>query len=69
MFTKVSCLLNTVILKGASHYFFKKEYQARGAPHNHVELWIDSAPTIGRDKSGKIRIAVDARENHMPNPR
>jgi len=31
-----------------THYFWKKEYQARGAPYYHVLLWIDSAPMIGK---------------------
>ena len=37
------------ILGTVSHYFVKKEYQARGAPHYHMVLWIESAPTIGKD--------------------
>ena len=32
-----------------SNYYFKKEYQARGAPHYHVLLWIEEAPVIGVD--------------------
>ena len=32
-----------------SNYYFKKEYQARGAPHYHVLLWIEGAPVIGID--------------------
>ena len=44
----------TVIMKGhvlgtVSHYFVNKEYQARGAPHYHMVLWIEGAPTIGKD--------------------
>ena len=44
----------TVIMKGhvlgtVSQYFVKKEYQARGAPHYHMVLWIEGAPTIGKD--------------------
>ena len=45
-------LFNTVILKGSvlgivEHFYFKKEYQMRGAPHYHVLLWIQGAPVIG----------------------
>ena len=45
---------HTVILKGkvlghVLHYFYKKEYQARGAPHYHMILWIEGAPTAGSD--------------------
>ena len=43
----------TVLLKGevlgtVEHFYWKKEYQARGATHYHV-LWINDAPVIGRD--------------------
>ena len=31
------------------HFYWKKEYQARGAPHYHVLLWIKDAPVIGRN--------------------
>ena len=51
---KFHALFNTVILKGqvfgkVEHYFFKKEYQTRGAPHHHVVLWLQNAPVIGKD--------------------
>ena len=50
---------NTVIIKGkvlgmVSHYFFKKEYQARGAPHYHVVLWIQDAPVIQQDPEQEV---------------
>ena len=43
-----------VIIKGevlgkVDHFFWKKEYQMRGAPHYHVLLWINEAPVIGVD--------------------
>ena len=45
---------NTVVLKGevlgkVTHHFYKKEYQARGAPHYHILLWIKGAPVAGTD--------------------
>ena len=45
---------STVIVKGkilgnVAHFFLKKEYQGRGAPHYHVILWIEDAPVIGID--------------------
>ena len=51
---KIHDLFATVIMKGhvlgtVSHYFVKKEYQARGALHYHMVLWIEGAPTIGKD--------------------
>ena len=36
------------MLGKVTHFFWKKEYQARGAPHYHVLLWIDDAPVIGK---------------------
>ena len=46
-------LFNTVVLKGSvlgivEHFYFKKEYQMRGAPHYHALLWIQGAPVIGK---------------------
>ena len=43
----------TVILNGkalgtVAHYFFKKEYQARGAPHYHILLRTEVPPWQGR---------------------
>ena len=48
---KFHAFFRTVLLKGAvlgeiEHYYWKKEYQARGAPHYHVLLWIRDAPVI-----------------------
>ena len=41
-------ILNGKALGTVAHYFFKKEYQARGAPHYHILLWIDGALWQGR---------------------
>ena len=35
------------MLGEVSHYYWKKEYQSRGAPHYHVLLWIKDAPVAG----------------------
>ena len=50
---KFHTFFNTVLLNGnvfgtVSHFFYK-EYQARGATHYHVLLWIDIVLTIGKD--------------------
>ena len=50
---------NVVILKGevlgkVNHFFWKKEYQMRGAPHYHVLLWIEKAPVIGVDSETTV---------------
>ena len=39
-------ILNGGVLGDMTHYYWKKEYQAHGAPHYHVLLWIDGAPVI-----------------------
>ena len=48
---KFHAFFHTVIMKGAvlgtvDHFYWKKEYQARGAPHYHILLWIRDAPVI-----------------------
>ena len=43
------------VLGPVAHFFYKKEYQARGAPHYHILLWIEDAPIAGRDDSDVLR--------------
>ena len=48
-----------VIVKGkvlgpVAHFFYNKEYQACGAPHYHILLWIEDAPIAGRDDSEDV---------------
>ena len=63
---KFHVFFNTVILKGSvlgtvTHYFYKKEYQARGAPHYHAVLWVKDAPTIGIDHSDEVMSWIEER--------
>ena len=56
---KFHAFFKTVLLKGevlgtVEHFYWKKEYQARGAPHYHVLLWIKDAPVIGRDDTDAV---------------
>ena len=56
---KFHAFFNTVLKKGevlgkVDHFYWKKEYQARGAPHYHVLLWIRDAPVIGQDDPDKV---------------
>ena len=51
---KFKSFFDMVICKGAvlgtvHHFYWKKEYQARGAPHYHILLWIRDAPVIDQD--------------------
>ena len=63
---KFHAFFHTVLLKGAvlgqvDHFYWKKEYQARGAPHYHVLLWIRNAPVIGQDEPDEILAWPQAR--------
>ena len=37
------------VLGKVTHFFWKKEYQGRGAPYYRVILWIEDVPVISRD--------------------
>ena len=69
---KFHAFFRTVICKGevlgeVEHFYWKKEYQARGAPHYHVLLWIRDAPVIGRDNSAAVLKWVQERVTcHIP---
>ena len=63
---KFHAFFNALILKGhalgsVTHYFYKKEYQARGAPHYHIVVWIEGAPCIGKDPSQKVMSWIQER--------
>ena len=61
-----------IICKGAvlgavDQFYWKKEYQARGAPHYHVLLWIRGAPVIGVNDPQEITSWIDKRVTcHIP---
>ena len=63
---------HTVLLKGAvlgqvDHFYWKKEYQARGSPHYHVLLWIRNVPVVGQDEPDQILAWLQARITcHIP---
>ena len=69
---KFHSFFQTVIVKGevlgpVSHYYWKKEYQARGAPHYHVLVWIKDAPVINQDDPDKVLAWVEQRITcHIP---
>ena len=59
-------LFYTILLKGSVlgvvlHFFWKKEYQARGAPHYHVLLWIQDAPVIGKSDTKDVLAWIQER--------
>ena len=49
------------VLGEITHYFWKKEYQARGAPHYHMVVWIDGAPVVGVDDPETVTKFIDER--------
>ena len=63
---------NIVIMKWAvlgmvDHYYWKKEYQMRGAPHYHIVLWIRDSPVLGRDSPEKVLSFIQERITcHIP---
>ena len=69
---KFHAFFPTVVLKGAvlgevDHFYWKKEYQARGAPHYHVLLWIRDPPVIGHDDPDRILAWLQERITcHIP---
>ena len=42
------------VLGTVDHFYQKKEYQARGAPHYHILLWIRDAPVISQDDPDEV---------------
>ena len=49
------------------HYYWKKEYQSRGAPHYHVLLWVQDAPVMGKDPPEKVLAWIRERVTcHIP---
>ena len=72
--SKFHAFFKTVIIKGeilgkVSDYYCKKEYQARGAPHYHVLLWIKGAPVIGIDPPEEVLSWIQTRITcHIPDP-
>ena len=49
------------VLGKVDHFYWKKEYQARGAPHYHVLLWIQDAPAIRQDDPDKVLSWIQGR--------
>ena len=69
---KFHAFFRKVIIKGevlgkVDHFYWKKEYRNRGAPHYHVLIWIRDAPVIDRDEPEKILEWIQERITcHIP---
>ena len=53
-------IVNGEILGKVDHFYWKTEYQARGAPHHHVIVWIRDAPVIDKDIPDKVLAWIPA---------
>ena len=40
-------------------FFWRIEYQARGAPHVHCVLWIKDAPILGKNSADEVKQFID----------
>ena len=63
---KYNEFFNRLVVKGGVlgqvvHFYFKKEYQARGAPHYHALIWIANAPVIGESKNEDVIRFIEER--------
>ena len=69
---KFHAFFQTVLKKGevlgtVNHFYWKKEYQARGAPHYHALLWIKDAPVIDKDDPDDVLKWIQERITcHIP---
>ena len=69
---KFHAFFQKVIVRGGvlgevDHFYWKKEYQARGAPHYHALLWIRNAPVIGQDDPATVLSWIEERITcHIP---
>ena len=60
-------IINGRVLGQVDQFYWKKEYQARGAPHYHALVWICNAPVIGVSKEEDVIKFIDDRITcHIP---
>ena len=50
----VLCQNNKLLLGEVVDLFWRREYQARGAPNIHMLLWVKNAPKFGEDSDDKV---------------
>ena len=67
MLSSKKVLVKGEVLGKVDHFYWKKEYQNRGAPHYHVLLWIRDAPVIDQDEPGEVLAWIQERITcHIP---
>jgi ATP-dependent DNA helicase PIF1 len=68
-FTKILLAHDGPLGKVTGYFYWRREYQARGALHFHFKLWIENAPTIGVDTDEKVCDFIDTFITcRMPDP-
>ena len=51
------------VLGTVRNFYWKKEYQTRGAPHYHILLWIEGAPVIGDNTNEEVLSCIQERSD------
>ena len=59
IFNKLILSKETPIFGEVTDFFWRIEYQSRGAPHVHCVLWIKDAPVIGKNSSDEITTYIE----------
>ena len=59
IFKKLILAKESPMFGHVSEFFWRIEYQSRGAPHVHCLLWIDNAPMIGKDSNDDVKAYID----------
>jgi len=59
IFTNLINSKETPLFCPVADYFWRIEYQNRGAPHVHCVLWIDGAPVLGKNTPDEVKQYID----------
>ena len=60
IFSKLIKSRSTPLFGEVSDHFWRIEYQARGAPHVHLVLWIKDAPVIGMNAPDEVKAYINS---------
>lgn len=62
---RLDCVMQSVILNPngplgvVENWAYRIEYQARGAPHCHMKLWVKGAPVVGQNSPDEVQKFVE----------
>jgi len=60
IFNKLIKAKDTPLFGEVSDHFWRIEYQARGAPHVHLLLWIKDAPVLGKNSTEEVKAYINS---------